>query len=174
MITHIVATGLNLEIGKDNKLPWHLPEDLQHFKQQTMGKTVVLGANTYRSIQEYLKGKQFLQGREAIVISSSPVTVTKLMEDIPPPSNVRHWVNPILKLYVEQSRSKEILIIGGQQLYNAYPADRILLTEVQTSIEDADTFYNFNKDLYDTVFESEVMESVTGLKYKFIEYVRKV
>ena len=50
MLKIIVATGKNREIGKENKLLWHLPEDLKHFKNLTKNSTVIMGYNTYLSI----------------------------------------------------------------------------------------------------------------------------
>ena len=53
----IVAMDLNGLIGKDNQLPWHLPADLKHFKQITMGKPVIMGRKTFESIGKPLPGR---------------------------------------------------------------------------------------------------------------------
>ncbi|MCD8475920.1 MAG: dihydrofolate reductase, partial [Shewanella fodinae] len=57
-IALIAAMANNRVIGKDNQMPWHLPEDLRHFKQVTMGKPVVMGRRTYESIGKPLPGRQ--------------------------------------------------------------------------------------------------------------------
>ena len=62
-IAMIAAMANNRVIGKDNKMPWHLPEDLRHFKAMTLGKPVVMGRKTFESI-----GRP-LPGRHNIVIS---------------------------------------------------------------------------------------------------------
>ena len=65
-ITLIAAMGKNLAIGLDGKMPWHLPAELQHFKQATMGKAILMGRKTWQSI-----GRP-LPGRQNIVISRDP------------------------------------------------------------------------------------------------------
>ena len=62
-ITLVVAMAQNRVIGRDNALPWHLPEDLKHFRALTMGKPIVMGRRTFASI-----GKA-LPGRTSIVVS---------------------------------------------------------------------------------------------------------
>ena len=58
MLKIIVAIGKNREIGKDNKLLWHLPEDLKHFKNLTKNSTVIMGYNTYLSIGRPLPNRK--------------------------------------------------------------------------------------------------------------------
>ena len=65
ILTLLVARGVNGAIGHRNSLPWHLPEDLAHFKRTTMGKTIVMGRLTWESIGRVLPGRQM------VVISSS-------------------------------------------------------------------------------------------------------
>ena len=69
MFSLIVAVGENNEIGKNNQLLWHIPEDLKNFKKITMGKTVIMGKNTYKSI-----GKP-LPNRKNIVLSRNPLEI---------------------------------------------------------------------------------------------------
>mgnify|MGYP003430593614 FL=1 len=59
-ITMIAAVGKNLELGKDNKLLWHLPEDLKFFKEQTMGKPIIMGKKTLDSLPILLPGRLHL------------------------------------------------------------------------------------------------------------------
>ena len=67
LITLIAARARNGVIGRNNALPWHLPEDLKHFRQQTMGHTVLLGRKTWESIGRPLPGRQM------VVISRQPL-----------------------------------------------------------------------------------------------------
>ena len=69
MISLIVAHDLNKVIGKDNKMPWHYPEDLKYFKNTTLHKNVLMGSNTLESIISYL-GKP-LPNRVNIVVTRS-------------------------------------------------------------------------------------------------------
>ncbi len=88
-------------IGKNNELLCHLPADLQHFKAITLGKPIVMGRHTYESI-----GKP-LPGRLNIVLSRT----TKLIEGV-------LVVNSLEEVCSYTTDSKEIMIIGGEQLYN--------------------------------------------------------
>ena len=60
MFSLIVAVGENNEIGKNNQLLWHIPEDLKNFKKITMGKTVIMGKNTYKSIGNLCQTEKIL------------------------------------------------------------------------------------------------------------------
>ena len=60
MISIIAAIGKNNELGKDNNLIWHIKEDLANFKKLTMGKKIVMGANTYHSLPKKLEGRTYI------------------------------------------------------------------------------------------------------------------
>jgi dihydrofolate reductase len=117
----IVAMSLNRAIGKDNKLPWHLPEDLKWFKKLTTGNVIIMGRKTWESI-----GKP-LPNRESIVVSRT---------DIPGIRTVRslNEINPT-------ADSREYFIIGGAQLFReALPlCSDLYLTLVKREV-DGDVF----------------------------------
>jgi dihydrofolate reductase len=120
-ITLIVAVADNGVIGRDNELPWHLPEDLKRFKRLTMGKPIVMGRKTFESI-----GKP-LPGRVNIVVTRDPgyrregVIVT-------------HDVDSALRAAGEVP---EIMVIGGAELFRSLlpRAGRVHLTRVHGNIE---------------------------------------
>lgn len=170
MITHIVAMGLNQAIGKNNKLPWHLPEDLKHFKDVTMGKTVVMGTNTFRSIVQYSKGKPILPGRTIIVISGTPTGITRLNDEIPQPEGVAYWTKPLLDIHIKSNPNIEINIVGGAQLYATYEPDKIIATHVQVDVPDADTFYHVDLTKYKVWDASAALYSSTDIEYEYITY----
>ena len=128
LISLVVAAARNNAIGKDGQLPWHLPNDMKHFKNVTWGMPVVMGRKTFESL-----GKA-LPGRKNIVITRQPgwkadgaVTV-KTIEDA---------------LFVAaETDAKEAMIIGGGEIYrNLFRrAGRIYLTRVDAEPE-ADTFF---------------------------------
>lgn len=123
----IVARSHNHAIGKHGKMPWHLPQDLRYFKAQTTGHPIIMGRRTYESI-----GKA-LPLRRNIVISRSPEFSVADGE-----------VYPSLSAALSQTKTAEkVFIIGGGELYRAaLPlADTLLITEVDTEIKDADTFF---------------------------------
>ena len=124
-ITLIAAMGKNRAIGLDGRMPWHLPAELQHFKQATMGKAIVMGRKTWQAI-----GRP-LPGRQNIVISRNPGFVADGAD-----------VSSSLSAAVEIAQADEIMVIGGGQLYTlALPlARRMILTLIDIEPE-ADTWF---------------------------------
>ena len=124
-ITLVAAMGRNRAIGCDGALPWHLPRELKHFKDSTMGKPIVMGRLTWLSI-----GRP-LPGRQNIVVSRDPSFTAPGCE-----------VAGSLDAAVTLARGGEVMVIGGGQLYAAAlpAADRMLLTLVGCAPE-ADTWY---------------------------------
>tara|TARA_R110001599_G_scaffold8651_8_gene42050 strand:- start:228 stop:755 length:528 start_codon:yes stop_codon:yes gene_type:complete len=131
-IALMVAVAANGVIGRDNALPWHLPDDLQYFRRTTMGKPVVMGRKTYESI-----GRP-LPGRPNIVVTTTPgwhaagVAVTDTV-----PAALALGRELALAEGVE-----ELVVIGGAMIYAAaLPlAQRLYVTEVHADI-DGDTWF---------------------------------
>ncbi|EAY4638048.1 type 3 dihydrofolate reductase [Salmonella enterica] len=126
LISLIVATAQNRVIGKGNAMPWHLPADLRHFKNITLGKPVVMGRRTFESI-----GRP-LPGRRNLVISRNPEWQADGVE-------VAASLDDALALV---SGVDEVMILGGGQLYaEALPrADRLYLTLIDLTVE-GDTYF---------------------------------
>ena len=122
----VVAVAENGVIGRDNQLPWRLPEDLAYFKRVTMGHPVLMGRRTYESIGRPLPGRR-------------NIVVTNNREFSAPGCIVVHSLEEAWKAAGD---ADEVSIIGGTALFQAtLPlADRIHLTEVQASVE-GDTFF---------------------------------
>lgn len=127
-ISLVVAAATNNAIGKGGTMPWHLPNDMKHFKNVTWGMPVIMGRKTFESL-----GKP-LAGRKNIVISRQPgwkaagTVVVKSVEDA---------------LFVaQQADANEVMVIGGGEIYRAVfdKAKRIYLTRVDAEPE-ADTFF---------------------------------
>ncbi|MCF8495993.1 MAG: dihydrofolate reductase [Alphaproteobacteria bacterium] len=127
----IVAMAKNRIIGGENRLLWHIPEDLKRFKALTMGKPVIMGRRTFESIVEQL-GKP-LPGRPNIVVSRSGYKAegASVFPDLE--QAIAHG---------ETLTEGEIFIIGGAQIYaQALPlATRIYLTEIDRDYE-GDAFF---------------------------------
>ena len=119
----LVAADENNVIGKDNQLPWHLPNDLKYFKNQTWGLPILMGRKTFESI-----GKP-LPGRKSIVITRNAdwkhegVTVVHSIEEA------------IAK--AAEFGVKEIFVIGGAEIFNTSfkTANRIYLTRIHHEFE---------------------------------------
>ena len=121
MLTMIFACDMNNAIGKNGDLPWRQSTDLQHFKQITLGGTIVMGRKTWES----LPGK--LPDREHLVMTRSN----------------RDDVETITyEGVLELSNKREIFIIGGGEIYNLFlpHTEKIHRTIIHCKVEDADTF----------------------------------
>ena len=127
VISHLVAVSNNNVIGKDNDLPWKLKRDLQHFKSYTTGKTIVMGRKTYESI-----GRP-LPNRKNIIISSTIRSIDG--------AEVFSSLEAALEALKHED---EIIITGGSYLFNDTTdiVNKLVITFVDTSIEDGDVFYS--------------------------------
>ena len=130
MISMIVAVAANGVIGRDNKMPWHLSEDLKYFKRVTMGKPVVMGRKTFESI-----GKP-LPGRPNIVITRNPQWGH-------PDILVANSIGQALDLARLAGAGDEVMVIGGAEIFNAVAplAQRLYYTEVKRDY-DGDAFFS--------------------------------
>ena len=157
-IAMIAAMAKNRVIGKDNQMPWHLPEDLKHFKAMTLGKPVVMGRKTFESI-----GRP-LPGRHNIVISRQAEYV---------PSGVT-VVSSFEQAKVVAGQCEELVVIGGGQLYASLlsVADRLYLTEIELDVEGDTHFPAWDAGSWQLV-SSEKSISDKGLEYRFITLVKK-
>ncbi|MFP8968073.1 dihydrofolate reductase [Pokkaliibacter sp. CJK22405] len=131
-VAAIVATSLNGVIGVENRLPWHIPEDLKYFRRVTMGKPVLMGRNTFDSIG------RALPGRTNIVLTRNPEWQHEGVV-------VAHELDEALeqaKAAAQKAGAEEVMIMGGAQLYNTMlpHCDRLYLTRVHTQIE-GDAFF---------------------------------
>lgn len=122
----VVAVSENDVIGRGNRLPWHLPADLRHFKSLTVGKAVLMGRKTYESI-----GKALPQ-RINIIMSRSA-------QFAPGDCKVAGTLQDACAI----AGSDPLMVIGGAEIYRqCLPlASRIHLTQVHVCIEDGDTFF---------------------------------
>ncbi len=134
-VSAIVAMSENHCIGRDNDLPWHIPEDLKHFKAVTLGKPIIMGRKTFESIVARL-GKP-LPGRDNIVISRSDYKAEGAITC----ATIEDAIATAKKLATEKDLT-EIIIGGGTQIFElALPhTDRIYLTEVHLNVE-GDAFF---------------------------------
>lgn len=162
MLYMIVAMCENRGIGKDNRIPWHLPEDLKHFKNLTMGHTVVMGRKTYESI-----GKP-LGGRRNIVITSEP---KRYLEQS----------NPNLQ-FVTFEECKEVLtsvrdafIIGGSSIYSYFldKIDVLYVTSIHKSFVCDTYFPKFEKFFELVEISDDHYNKKENCYFNYETYIRK-
>lgn len=154
-LTEIAAIGKNRELGKDNQLIWHFPQDLKFFKEQTKGHTIVMGRKTFESLPG------MLPKRHHIVISKSGA---KFPEEVEEFSSIDAFVDAY------QTKQEEIFVIGGATIYKQMLnlCHRLILTEIDQSY-DADVFFpEFDKTLYHKKILNDITEN--GVHYQHVEY----
>ena len=157
-LTIIAAIGKNNELGNNNELIWKIPGDMKFFKENTIGKPVVVGMNTLKSLPG------LLPNRKHIVLTHQEVDFD---------SNIIVFHNKKDLLDYIASLDEEVMIIGGAQIYSLLIeyADKMLLTEIDASSE-ADTYFpKFNKDDWNNKILGE--SEYQGINYKHVEYIRK-
>jgi dihydrofolate reductase len=130
ILSFIVAVSENNAIGKNNTLPWHLPEDLKFFKRTTMGKPVLMGRKTFESLG------RALPGRVNIIVSHN--------KDLQVSDGVLVYddINAAVER-LQQEKAGEGFIIGGGKIFESTIelVERMYITRVHTVIEDADAFF---------------------------------
>ena len=158
----IVAKADNNAIGKDNQLIWHMPADLKHFKNTTMGHHIIMGRKTFES------QKRPLPGRTSIVITRDKNYKAE-------GCIIVHSLEDAFKIG-EDNKQEEVFILGGAEIYKlAIPfTDKIYLTEIKSTFE-ADTFFpTFNMEEWEEIKRSEFpADEKNPYPYIFLELIRK-
>jgi dihydrofolate reductase len=124
----IVAAGTNNVIGKDGKMPWHLPNDLKYFKNTTWAMPVIMGRKTFESMGKPLSGrKNIIITRQRGYHPEGAVAVQNLKDAL---------------FVAKETDVKEVFVIGGGEIYKMVweKANRIYLTRVKMEME-GDTYF---------------------------------
>lgn len=156
MISIIAAMTKNNVLGKDNKMPWHLPAELQYFKKITLGKPVIMGRKTFESI-----GRP-LPGRENIVI-------TRQVDFVPAGVTIKHDLQSAMT-YVKDI--DEVMIIGGANIYQQAInfADKMYLTVIDFECE-GDVFFPTWDESHWKIISQETHRMDAKNQYDFVTVV---
>ncbi|MEK7597807.1 MAG: dihydrofolate reductase [Patescibacteria group bacterium] len=163
MISIIAAIGKNRELGKDNKLLWHIPEDFKRFKDLTTGQIVIMGRKTYESLPEKFRP---LPNRVNIIVTRD---VNYKAEGVIICNSIEEAVkNSELRIQNSELK-KEVFIIGGASIYEQgiKHADKLYLTLIDKEYPDADAFFPDYSEFKKVVFEEKHQDD--KYSYKFIE-----
>ncbi|MCI3984901.1 dihydrofolate reductase DfrA [Bacillus vallismortis] len=160
MISFIFAMDANRLIGKDNDLPWRLPNDLAYFKKVTSGHSIIMGRKTFESI-----GRP-LPNRKNIVVTSAPASKF-------PGCTVVSSLKDVLDIC---SDPEECFVIGGAQLYTAlFPyADRLYMTKIHHEFEGDRHFPEFDETNWKLISsEQGIKDEKNRYDYEFLVYEKK-
>lgn len=162
MLSIIVAKAKNNIIGKDNKMIWHLPEDLKHFKNLTTGHTIIMGRKTFESL-----GKP-LPNRKHIIFSQNP--------DFKVNDENVEVVHSLLQIQDLIEGKEEAFVIGGAMIYNFLMpyVKKMYVTEIEKDFE-GDTFFPIiDSEIWKEVArEKGIKDENNNLDYYFVTYERK-
>jgi dihydrofolate reductase len=155
----IVAVAKNNVIGSDNKLLWHMPADLKHFKSVTMGSPVIMGRKTFESIGKALPGR-------------TNIVVTRNEDYIADGCTVANSLQEAVDLCEKEG---EVFIIGGAEVYRQaiHAADKVYLTRIDNEF-DGDAFFpelNFS-DWKLIKYVKHHSDEKNKYDYSFAEYER--
>lgn len=159
MISIIVAKTIKNYIGKDNKLLFHISEDLKRFKEITNGHKIIMGRKTFESLPKVL------DNREHIIITRD--------KDYKVNSNkieISNNIEEIVEKY--QNSNEEVFVIGGGEIYNQLLpyTNKLYLTIIESDIEGDTKFPLLNINDWNVVYRKRVLGEPT---YSFTDLVRK-
>jgi dihydrofolate reductase len=158
----VAAVANNNVIGNENRLIWHLPADLKHFKELTMGHTMIMGRKTFESIGQPLKG------RKTIVVTTQPDYDAQGCQ-------LAHSIEEAIKMVKNE---KEVFIAGGAEIYrqtiNLYHTRRIFLTRIYANFE-GDTFFpDIDPEKWEIIErEDHQPDEKNQYSFSFLTYKRK-
>lgn len=163
MFSIIVAVSKNNMIGKDNSIPWFIPEDLKRFKEITMGKKMIMGRKTFESLPGVLPGRKhiILTRNKDYKVDNENVEVYYDFDDL---------INKF------KDSEEEIFIIGGSEIYNKFykHANKLFLTEVDLEVDGDTTFPIIDLNEWNLVNSSSKNISKSNIAYIYKDFTRKL
>lgn len=173
MINIIAAIGKNRELGKDNKLLWHIPEDFKRFKTLTSGHVVIMGRKTYESLPE--KFRPLPDRINILVTRNLNFTISaRSYKDSDNKVIICYSLEEALRLasLAQGKPLKKIFIIGGAEIYKQGIkfADKLYLTLVDKIFPNADAFFPDYSQFNKIIFEEKKQDN--KYSYKFVELKR--
>jgi dihydrofolate reductase len=172
ILSAIAAMAKNRVIGKDNKLPWHLPEDLKFFKEKTKSRVLIMGRKTFDSLLVQMGGKP-LPGRFHIVITrnESYRFEDPLVQIVPNMKIALELAHMLTDKYKEKF-GDEVFVIGGGEIYRESLdiLNRIYLTVIEKDFEGDAKFPEFSESEFKLTHKADRTEP---LPFSFRTYERE-
>jgi dihydrofolate reductase len=157
-VSLIVAVARDNVIGLNNKLPWHLPEDLKHFRALTTGHHIIMGRKTYESLN------RLLPDRTTVIVTRNPDYCVE-------GALIAHSLEAAI---AQCQQDDEVFIIGGAELYKEglQLADKLYITEIELTVAGDAYFPTFDKDIWQqTSYEPHI--SASGLPFSYATYTKQ-
>ncbi len=162
MLSIIVAKAKNNIIGKDNSVPWKLPDDLKRFKEKTIGHTIIMGRKTFESLGG------ILPDRKHIILSRNP--------DFNIDSDYVKVVHSFLELQEYMDDDEEHFVIGGAIIYNLLMpyCKKMYVTQLDKNFEGDSIFPRINESEWEEVSrEKGPDDGINEFDYEYITYIKK-
>jgi len=163
-ISIIVAHASNYVIGKDGKLPWHIPADLKYFKELTYGSPIIMGRKTFESIGRPLPGRHnIIITRNSEYNNADCAVVFDFQSALKEASN-----------FAEKNGSSDIYIIGGAEVYKQAInfADKAYITEVHADFDGDAVFDMLDISNWKEISRDYHANETTDLSYSFVVLTR--
>jgi len=159
-ITLVAAIASNNVIGKENSLPWNIPEDLKRFKQMTSGHTILMGRKTFDSIGRPLPNRQNIVMTKDENFEKEGIKVINDFDEA-------------LELIKESN--EDIFVIGGSKIYELFEpvANSLAITRILKDFEGDAFFPDINWDLWQIEKEENFFDEKSNIECKLIEYSKK-
>ena len=159
-ITLVAAIASNNVIGKENSLPWNIPEDLKRFKQMTSGHTILMGRKTFDSIGRPLPNRQNIVMTKDENFKKEGIKVINDFDEA-------------LELIKESK--EDVFVIGGSKIYELFEpvANSLAITRILKDFEGDAFFPDINWDLWQIEKEENFFDEKSNIECKLIEYSKK-
>lgn len=168
MIVAMTESGV---IGLNGGIPWNVPEDLQHFKNTTMGNIVIIGRETFETLPE-----SAYEGRVYLVLTSNPDFLNTKRDGILYFNDVESVLNYCKTLSLTEKQ--KIYVAGGQSIYDQFIdiCDLAMVTYIDLPEIKGDKFFPIQKLItnFAEIGTRDWLVSRTGIKHKIVGYKRKV
>ena len=159
-ITLVAAIASNNVIGKENSLPWNIPEDLKRFKQMTSGHTILMGRKTFDSIGRPLPNRQNIVMTKDENFEREGIKVINDFDEA-------------LELIKESN--EDVFVIGGSKIYELFEpvANTLAITRILKDFEGDAFFPDINWELWQIEKEENFFDEKSKIECKLIEYSKK-
>lgn len=169
-IALIAAISENNAIGIKGRIPWHISDDLKRFKTLTAGKVVIMGRNTFDSLNQ-----KALPNRYNIVLSTNPKLDLVSADDSVAVAKSVNECFALIELLGDRYDQSEIMVIGGERIYEIFlpMASKLYITKVIHYVNGDSFFPEIDSDRWCIADRSDIEQTADQLQYHYTTYKRR-